>query len=331
MREGTSKSTTIENLQYSFNGDFVKLYTPGGEAIDIMREVLEKLLNMPELDRNGYVRVNYSKFQQRTLNYFLKLASRGKLPEFIPKSSLVSDIQTEQKYVTSINLLNPNRGVVEGLLYNIRDNKISLHSPGGSTVNLSKVVLESIFCLSEYEREMHLKENYTPHQRRPLNKLIKLAKEDKLRILDLQLNSDPGEQHKPKKKSEPKTKSTTPKQKSVNEKKCEYTPIEGTAFSYGYNGDVLFFKSEKTAPAKISRKAYNEMMALDEEKLKRYLFNNFEQKELLLAKKAMQFAKTDKAVFFDMAPPQPEEWREPGINNIIKAALKRERTRATEE
>lgn len=331
MREGTSKSTTIENLQYSINGDSVRLYTPGGEAIDILREVLEKLLNMPELDRNGCVRINYSKFQQRTLNYFLKLATKGKLPDFIPKSISVPDTATKQKQVISINLSNPNRGSIEGLLYNIRDNKISLHSPGGSTVNISKVVLESIFCLSEYEREMHLKEHYTSHQRRPINKLIKLVKEDKLHIPDLQLNLDQGEQQKLKKKSEPRTKSTTSRQKPVNAKKYDYTTIEGTVFSYAYDEDVLYFKSEKTSPAKISRKAYNEMMALDEEKLKRYIFNNFEQKELLLVKKAISLVKTDIVVFFDMAPPEPEEWREPGINNIIKAALKRERTRASEE
>lgn len=331
MREGTSKSTTIENLQYSINGDVVRLYTPGGEAIDILREVLEKLLNMPELDRNGYVRINYSKFQQRTLNYFLKLATKGKLPDFIPKSNSVSETIAAQKQVISINLSNPNRGSIEGLLYNIRDNKISLHSPGGSTVNISKVVLESIFCLSEYEREMHLKENYTSHQRRPINKLIKLVKEDKLHILDLQLNLDTGEQQKLKKKSEPRTKSTTPRQKPVNAKKYNYTTIEGTVFSYAYDGDVLCFKSEKTVPVKISRKAYNEMVALEEEKLKRYIFNNFEQRELLLVKKAMNFAKTDIVVFFDMAPPEAEMWREPGINNVIKAALKRERTRVNDE
>jgi hypothetical protein len=307
------------------------LYTPGGEAIDILNVVLEKLVNMPELDRNGYVRVNYSKYQRRTLNYFLKLASKGKLPEFIPKTNIVSEISTAQNYVTSINLSKSSRGVIEGLQYNIKDNKICLHSPGGSTVNLSKDVLKSIFQLSEYEREVHLKENYISHQRRPINKLIKLVKEDKLRILDLQLNSDPGEQQKLKKKPEQRVKPATPRQKPVNAKKYEYTTIEGTVFSYAYDGEVLFFKSEKTAPAKINRKAYNEMIALDEEKLNRYIFNNFEQRELLLVKKAMHLAKTDKVVFFDMAPPQPEEWKEPGINNIIKAALKRERTRVTEE
>lgn len=107
----------------------------------------------------------------------------------------------------------------------------------------------------------------------------------------------------------------------------KYTTVEDTTFSYRYDNDVLFFKSDKTTPVKISRKAYEEMLALDEEKLNQYIFNNFEQKDLGLVRKASYFAKTVKVVFFDMAPPKPREWKEPEINGYIKAALRRERVR----
>jgi hypothetical protein len=106
-----------------------------------------------------------------------------------------------------------------------------------------------------------------------------------------------------------------------------YTTIEDTTFSYGYSEDVLFFKSGKVAPAKISRKAYSEMLPLDDEKLSWYAYNNFEKKDIHLVKKAIYFAKTGIIVFFNMSPPKPREWIEPVINNLVKAALKRERIR----
>jgi hypothetical protein len=107
----------------------------------------------------------------------------------------------------------------------------------------------------------------------------------------------------------------------------KYTMIEDTTSGYRYDDDVLFFKYDKTAPVKISRKAYKEMSALDEEKLSQYIFNNFEQKDLWLVRKAMDFGKNVKFVFFDMAPPKPRKWKEPEINSYIKAALRRERVR----
>lgn len=110
-------------------------------------------------------------------------------------------------------------------------------------------------------------------------------------------------------------------------KGLNYITIEGTTFSYGYSEDVLFFKSGKAAPSKISRKAYSEMLPLDDGKLSSYTYNNFEKKEIHLIHKAIYFAKTGKIVFFDMSPPKPRKWIEPATNNLVKAALKRERIR----
>jgi hypothetical protein len=302
-RKKTTYTSKIDGLLYLISNNSIRIATRGSTAVDISKNELTCLCGMPADERQTIIRGNFNERQRVPVYKLLRLIAEKRISVF--------DLHTEDTIETCHNP-GFEYTTVDNLQYVITGDIVKARTSGSSPVKITRTQIEQIFNMSEPAFKSYIASNFGKSQRYTIRKMYTLAKNGLVSFWGLKVKEEP-----------PKIKTVIERSKRGSQRKTNYVSVEGTNFSYRYDGNELLFRSKTTAPFRVEREVYADLISMHDSQVSAYVYRNYDKRFVWIARQLVRFVKSGKIAFFGIDAPKPKPWVEPEINKQIRAALKR--------